>query len=266
MITYSKDNIEKYLKVMNNTSEETKEDIQSLHIFYTLDKTANKIKWIDSRIEVEQKAKVSINHLISVLNTIAKKCDNTFVCSDKNMIMFIAENQSFVINEVSLISQDDVNSLFDGFEKLGIKIMLEASDTLDVSDSLLVKLQQNDLKRISIDGDDYILEHNPILVEDNVELPVSEIAIALGYDVKINNDTITLIYKLNTKDEDNKDEKITIVMNVGSTTCKVNGVKYTMNTSVTKQDGIIYANFDEIVKNINYQYYYDAESGKIVFE
>jgi hypothetical protein len=137
---------------------------------------------------------------------------------------------------------------------------------------LETRIKNGEINTISINGSNLILTNPPILTKNILQLPLEETAKALGYEINVLGNTITLTYKNNIADvvdEDGNeltlDDDIVIILNVGSSNYTINGIKNSFKTNVTKDNGVIYCEFDKIAEKVNLSYYYNATSGIIEF-
>lgn len=269
----------KSLSTASTSSYVTTKTSSLKNVYYTLNKTSETIDWTNTGISVNN-GEITYANLISVLSIIGRN-SGYYYFEDEDMVMLIADGQNIVLNKVEdAITEEEVNSLFDSFEKLGIKVMLQSDTNVDTSNSLENRIKNGEINSISVNGSKLILTNAPILTKNILQLPVEETAKALGYDVSVNGSKITLTYKdtiksnnANTEedetsvaDNDIETNEVTIVLTVGSSNYTINGTKNSFKTNVTKDDGVIYCEFDKIASTIGFSYTYNATSGVIEFD
>lgn len=266
--------------IMNNSQVAVK-TYSIKNIYYTLDKTVENPTWNDTGISITEEG-ISYSKLLNILSIIGRN-DGYYFFEDSDMSMIIADNKNLVINNVENIKEEEISTLFDSFDKLGIKVMLKSDDTIDTSDSLTSKLEAGEINEISVNGKKLILTNKPILTKNVLQLPVIQVAKELGYDVNPSGNTITLTYEKevpsnpgptpeNEEIIENESEtievttnKITIVLTVGSSNYTIDEVKNSFKTPVTKTNGVVYAEFDKIASMLGYSYSYNADTGVIEF-
>lgn len=252
------------------TKEEEK-DSSIKNIYYTFDKSVENPIWNDSGISMED-GTVDCDKLFHVLSIIGRN-DEYFYMTDTDMVMLIAEGEVLVLNKVETVTEDEINSLFDKFEKLGIKVMLKSDETANTNNSLTAKLEADEINTISVSGENLILTNKPILTKNMLQLPIKQVAETLGYEVTESGDTITLTYEIKSSETENQEEtnqvainKLTIVLTVGSQHYTVNDKKNSFKSPVTKEDGVIYSEFNTIAEKLGYKMIFDSDSGIIEFE
>lgn len=287
---FTSNSINNYLsqleQIKNNSHVDTK-TYEVKNIYYTLDKSADNIEWINSGITLSEDNEVSYSKLMNLLSSISNNIDNSYLIEDIDMSMFITEGKNIVLNKVDKIKEDELNTLFDDFEKLGIKVMIKSDEIINTSNSLTTKVEKGEITSILVNGTNLILTNKPILTKNIVQLPLKQVAQELGYKVSINGKTVTLVYetinkveKPNTEiieDETNIEEttskveyeeivvKTEIVLTIGSNNYTIDGKKNSFKTNVTSKNNIVYCEFDKIASIAGYDYSYNAEKGILEF-
>lgn len=259
-------------------------------IYYTTNKNSDTPNWIDARLTLSDKDKVDFINLISVLKTLTKNEKNSYIFEDSDMIMFIGDGQNIVINKQEYLTSNEINNLFNDFENIGLKVLLKSDEAISEKDSLEYRVQNGEVNKISIDDKDIILTEKPIITKGILQLPIKQTAETLGYSYSQNGNKITLTYKKtinvpvdtidevdnieNNKEVDNTNkietsketiETTTIVFTIGSTTYTVNGSRGSFKSPVTKNNGVIYAEFDKIAYIVGYNYSYNTQANVIEF-
>ena len=269
-----------YITSLNNHDSQAvlrETEYKILSIYYTSDKTAEKPVWVDSKITLNENEEIEFEDFVSVLNVIGKHVDDTYFFEDTDMVMFIAEGKPLILNEIETISKEEIEMLFDSYEKVGLKVSLKQDETETGKKALSDKIESGEMNEISVNGNRLILTNKPILTKNILQLPVLQVAEGLGYKVSINGKTVTLTYEekaqataLNENTEEtiadeNAINKIEMILTVNSNHYTINGQKNSFKTPVTEKDGVIYAEFDKLASKIGYSYSYNADTGVIEF-
>lgn len=269
-----------YITSLNNHDSQAvvrETEYKILSIYYTSDKTAENPVWVDSKITLDENEEIEFEDFVSVLNVIGKHVDDADFFEDTGMVMFIAEGKPLILNEVETISKEEIDTLFDSYEKFGLKVSLKQDEMQDGKESLSDKLEAGEINEISVNGSRLILTNKPILTKNILQLPVLQVAERLGYKVSINGKTVTLAYEEKsqttaldenmeeTSTDENTINKIEILLKVDSNHYTINGQKNSFKTPVTEKDGVIYAEFDKLASRIGYSYSYNADTGVIEF-
>lgn len=265
-------NMQKYISNMSSISNNSQVKVNSSElkdVYYTLNKNSDTIDWIDTGIAINDE--LDYSNFLTILSIVARNA-NYYYFEDDDMAMFIADGKNVVFNKVDAIPASELEELFDVFDKFGIKVMLKSDSNVDTSNSLETRIKNGEINTISINGSNLILTNPPILTKNILQLPLEETAKALGYEINVSGNTITLTYKNNIADVVDEDgdeltlnDDIVIILNVGSSNYTINGIKNSFKTNVTKDNGVIYCEFDKIAEKVNLSYYYNATSGIIEF-
>lgn len=281
--SYNVNNMGDYIGKMNDISNGSYIEVKDYsikNIYYTFDKSTENPIWNDTGISMEDE-KISYEKLLNVLSTIGRNNDY-FYMTDSDMVMLIAEGEVLVLNKVETVTEDEINNLFDKFEKLGIKVMLKSDETVNTQNSLSSKIEAGEVNSISVNDNKLILTNKPILKKNILQLPIKQVAEALGYQVTESGKTITLVYEdknivdtsqieeddieNNNNTEQENSNTIKIILTIGSNNFTINDSKNSFKTPVTQENGITYCEFDKIANKLGYSYSYDADSGVIKFE
>lgn len=255
---YNNSSMDAYKDKMNAIEKDGYKEVKDYFmktIYYTLDKSVENPEWEVVGVDMDINGELSYNKFLHVLNNISNKVEDASFIEDEDMVMFIAEGKPLVLNKVEKVNEENMNTLFEQFEKLGIKVALKQDEMEDNNTSLTEKLEAGDINEIVINGNKLILIYKPILTKGIVQLPIEQVAEQLGYEVIQSKDIMTLMYKTG----ENTSLEIEVI--VGSKNLIVNGQKIPLKTEVTKKDNIIYAEFDKIAKEVGYTYSYNAKSG-----
>lgn len=265
---YEKDNLQDYLSQIENISQSAEEvktyEIKS--IYYTLDKTKEHPEWQDTRILLSEEGDIPFEKLKNIFQLLEKKESEFFFVEDSDMVMFIAEGKPLVLNKVEKVTADEIDIILEGFEKIGMKVMLKSDEKVDTFDSLASRVEAGKINQILVNENKIILNAMPILTKNILQLPIKQVAEALGYQTFQKGNTITLIYQGAASTEESNLEEITIVLTVGETTYTINGKKNSFKVPVTEKDNILYVEFDQLANKLGYSYEYNKESGFIEFQ
>lgn len=276
--TVDKSAADAYLTTLNNQKNQSKvrESVYNvLNIYYTADKTIDNPTWEDTNITLDAKGNIDYEKFIVALKSISNHLDEIDLYEDSDMVMLIAEGKPLILNQVEMVSKEEIESLFDSYEKVGIKVALKQDEIEEGKESLSNKIEAGEINTVSINGDRLILSNEPILTKNIIQLPVLEVAEKLGYKVKVDGKNIILTYEEKMKSElleddtENGTEEVVnnfeIVLTTGSNNYTINGQKNSFKTSVTQENGVIYAEFDKLADKAGYDYFYNSSSGIIEF-
>ena len=248
--------VDNYINSMNQAASGRYVSVKKYvykNIYYTLDKTAENPTWNDTGITITDDGDIDYEKLMNVLNVIGRN-DGYFFMEDADMSMLVADGNVLVLNKVDIVKEDEINSLCDVFDKLGIKIMLKSDEDTNSSNLLSTKIEKGEVNTISVNGDNLILTNKPILTKNVLQLPIDEVATTLGYKVSMDDKTITL-----TTDD------TTIVLTIGSNNFTINGQKNSFKTPVTKDNDVVYCEFDKIASKLGYNYTFNSNTNMIEF-
>lgn len=262
-ISYDTNSMDAYKKRMNEIENQGYVEVKEYSIktiYYTLDKTTENPVWESTNIDLDTNEELDYSTFVVMLSSLSNKSKEFSFIEDSDMVMFIAEGQPLILNKVEKVAAEEIDILFDQFEKLGIKVALKKDEIDDDVTSLSDKLEAGDINEIVIDGKKLILTYKPILTKGIVQLPVEQVAEQIGFKVTQSGKTMTLTYKTE------QDTENTIVMVAGSKYITVDEQKVALRTEITKQDDVIYAEFDKIAKVAGYTYSYDAKAGNLELE
>ena len=166
--------------------------------------------------------------------------------------MFIAEGKPLVLlDNKKEYSQEDVSNLLNSFENIKLNIYERQKG----KQSLDKKLGTNDLKTIKIDDKKLDLNQTAILSSGILQLPLEEVSKELGFDVKHENNKLTL-----TKDN------LKIEYVVGSKSIFINGDEKIMSTSTQLKNNTIYGEYNLTAKQLGYNLSYNSDIGYIEFK
>lgn len=255
-----------YIKKMEdakNVAHTTYKVYESKSIYYTFDKTQSNIDWVDTGISMDSET-IPLKKFLTILSYIARN-EGYYYFEDTDMVMLIADGVNLVVNKQEDITEEEMRLAFDTFPNLGIGIMLYSETENTTSEVLSERVQNGDVNSISVNGERTILTETPIISKNILQLPIEQVAKAIGYDVTINDKEIKLI----SVDTDANGEIINtneIVITVDSNSYTVNNQKNSFRTAVTSNNGVIFVEFDKLAQLMNYSYSFNEETNTIEFK
>lgn len=255
-----------YIKKMEdakNVAHTTYKVYESKSIYYTFDKTQSNIDWVDTGISMDSET-IPFKKFLTILSYIARN-EGYYYFEDTDMVMLIADGVNLVVNKQEDITEEEMRLAFDTFPNLGIGIMLYSETENTTSEVLSERVQNGDVNSISVNGERTILTETPIISKNILQLPIEQVAKAIGYDVTINDKEIKLI----SVDTDANGEIINtneIVITVDSNSYTVNNQKNSFRTAVTSNNGVIFVEFDKLAQLMNYSYSFNEETNTIEFK
>lgn len=236
---------------------------ESKTIYYTFDKTVSNPEWINTGISMDSET-IPFSKFLTVLSIIARN-EGYYYFEDTDMVMLIADGVNVVINKQEDVTENEMKEAFDVFEKLGIGVLLRTDEEESSSSVLAERIENGDINSITVDENKIILTNQPILTRGILQLPVEQVAKAIGYDVSVNDKEITLI----SVDKNESGEVINttqIVLTVESNNYTIDENKNSFRSSVTNQNGIIYTEFDKLAQLKGYTYTFNADTNIIEFK
>lgn len=255
-----------YIKKMEdakNVAHTTYKVYESKSIYYTFDKTQSNIDWVDTGISMDSET-IPFKKFLTILSYIARN-EGYYYFEDTDMVMLIADGVNLVVNKQEDITEEEMRLAFDTFPNLGIGIMLYSETENTTSEVLSERVQNGDVNSISVNGERTILTETPIISKNILQLPIEQVAKAIGYDVTINDKEVKLI----SVDTDANGEIINtneIVITVDSNSYTVNNQKNSFRTAVTSNNGVIFVEFDKLAQLMNYSYSFNEETNTIEFK
>lgn len=258
-------NANDYISRMEETktvSHTTYKVYEFKNIYYTLDKTETSPVWVNTGISMDTET-IDYNKFLNTFSIIARN-DGYYYFEDDDMAMLIADGQTLVINKQEEITEDEVETLFDNFEKLGIIVAVRSDEEIDTTNSLSKKVESGELNTISVNGQNLVLTEKPILTKNILQLPTAQVAKALGYKVTESDNNLILAYDITNENGETLNTTI-ITMIAGSNNYTINENKNSFKTAVTKKNGIIYSEFDKLAEVIGYNYTYNSDTGVLEF-
>ena len=243
------------LKIWNSLSQNDLNEISSNNtIQFTINKSEENPYYYDTGIRTSSKDTITFTQLTDALKQVLSKTESSLL-EDKDKLLFICEGLTLVINNSKEeYTQKDVLNLLTKFKDVGLKI--DERKSLD-SSSIEDKLSNNELTSFKFDGKDIIFEKLPQFKDNILQLPISEIAKAIGYKVADNKDKL-VITGTNKLD---KEVKIEVMKN--SNKLVLNGANKTTFTSSEVVDGTLFGEMNLILKEMGYTLVFDSDLGTI---
>lgn len=259
-------NSDDYIEKMDEArkvSHTTYKVYESKTIYYTFDKTETNPDWIDTGISMDSET-IPFNKFLTVLSIIARN-EGYYYFEDTDMAMLIADGISLVVNKQEDVTENEMREAFDCFEKLGIGILLHNDGESNNSSVLAEKIENGEINSISVNDNHMVLTNKPVLEKNILQLPVEQVAKAIGYDVSINDKEVILV-SVDTNESGEVINTNQIILTVGSNNYTINEQKNSFRSSVTIQNGVIYTEFDKLAQLIGYSYSFNSESNIIEFK
>lgn len=240
---------EKALDVWNSLAENELNELSNLTLHYSLNKSASNPYYYDSGIKVSNNGTVSYTQLRDVLNQIAIKSSG-YLIEDKDKILFISEGKPLVVRDKQYeYSEEEISNLLNSFKELDLTIKERSSDSISVDEELI---NNEETQNITINGEKVELSAKPRLESSILQLPVKDVAEALGYNVEITNEIAKL-----TKDS------TVIEIQIGTKNIKVNDREKVTATASSIVDGTLFAEMNIIAQENGFKIYFDKTKGNI---
>lgn len=240
---------EKALDVWNSLAENDLNELSNLTLHFSLNKSDSNPYYYDSGIRVSNNGTVSYTQLRDVLNQIAIKSGG-YLIEDKDKLLFISEGKPLVVRDKqSEYSEEEVNDLLNSFKELDLTIKERSSDSISIDEELI---NNEEAQNITINGEKIELSAKPRLESSILQLPVKEVAEALGYKVDITDEIATL-----TKDS------TVIEIQIGTKNVKINDREKVTATASSIVDGTLFAEMNIIAQENGLKIYFDKTKGNI---
>lgn len=240
---------EKALDVWNSLAENELNELSNLTLHFSLNKSDTNPYYYDSGIKVSNDGTVSYTQLRDVLNQIAIKSGG-YLIEDKNKLLFISEGKPLVVRDKeSEYTQEEVDNLLNSFKELDLTIKERSGDSISIDEELI---NNEEAQNITINGEKIELSAKPRLESSILQLPVKEVAEALGYKVDITDEKATLT----------KDSTI-IEIQIGTKNVKINDREKVTSTSSSIVDGTLFAEMNIIAQESGLKIYFDKTKGNI---
>ena len=244
-------NVDKALDIWNSLSRNDLAKENKYTLQFTINAKDEKPFYYDSGIKASSKKTVTYNQLKDVLTQISLKVNGNLI-EDKDKLLFIAEGKPLVLlDNKKEYSQEDVSNLLNSFENIKLNIY----ERQNGKQSLDKKLGSNDLKTIKIEDKKLKLNQTAILSNGILQLPLEEVSKELGFDVKHEDNKLTL-----TKDN------LKIEYVVGSKSIFINGDEKIMSTPTQLKNNTIYGEYNLTSKQLGYNLSYNSDIGDIEFK
>lgn len=240
---------EKALDVWNSLAENELNELSNFTLHFSINKKDQKPYYYDSGIRVSKDMTVSYTQLKDVLNQIAIKSGG-YLIEDKDKILFIAEGKPLVVKDKKTeYSEEEVADLLKSFESLDLKVKEKGSSSVAIDEELV---NTESSESITIKGESVKLSAKPRLESSILQLPVKEVAEALGYKVDITDKVATLT----------KDSSV-ITIQIGTKSVKVNDREKLTATASSMVDGVLFAEMNVVAQENDLKIYFDKSKGSI---
>lgn len=221
-------------------------------IHYTVDKKSKYPYYFDTGIKTSVKDdSLTYNQLKDALYQLSIKAEG-FNIVDNNKTLVVMEGKPIVLDSKKKnYSKQEVESLLDKYDKTGFKIMESSSDKHYTLESSILG---GSINSVLVNGEKKTLSEPAILIENQLSLPINEVAVYLGASVDLNKNTLKIV-KGNTIITVDKDSKNYFI----------NGIKKVFKSTPIIEEGSFFAEFAEISKTLGYEMYWDSDTNEITF-
>lgn len=240
---------EKALDVFNSLAENELNELSNFTLQFSLNKKDSKPYYFDSGIRVSNNKTVSFTQLRDVLNQIAIKSGG-YLIDDKDKILFIAEGKPLVVKEKKTeYSEEEVSILLNSFENIDLKVREKGESSIEIDEELI---NNENTQSITVNNEKVELSAKPRLESSILQLPVKDVAEALGYKVEIT-DKVATITKNST----------VIEIEIGTKTVKINGREKVTATASSMVNGTLFAEMNIVAQESGLKIYFDKTKGSI---
>lgn len=221
-------------------------------IHYTVNKDEATPYYYDTGIRVNENKEATYEQFKDVLLIIAGKMDGHLV-EDKGKILVVVEGKPIVVyDSKETYSKKELETLFEEFEKVDIRIM---ETSIGKAGSLEEQIVSKQVKTVRIDGKEIALDTLPIVKNERALLPLEEIVYALGGKMTTSNNTYHA-----TKNGNN------VIFRSNDKLVYVNGKRITMNNAPVYEDGVLMAEVSSLATAFGYNMVWDSDTSTITFE
>lgn len=221
-------------------------------IYYTINKRVSHPYYFDTGIKTSAiDNSVSYNQLKDALYQLSIKAEG-FSVNDNDKFLSIVEGKPIVLkSQKNKYSKNEVERLLNSFNNVSLKIM-ESSEGKQYS--LEKSLSSGEVKIININGERIELNDSAILLSNSVLLPIQDLAINLGAEIRKHNEsTIITIGKNSLQIIEGKIDYIK------------NGSDMKFNTPPVVRDGLLFVEAEHIAKAFGYELSWDSDLGELNF-
>ena len=221
-------------------------------IHYTVNKDETTPYYYDTGIRVNENKEATYEQFKDVLLIIAGKMDGHLV-EDMGKILVVVEGKPIVVyDSKETYSKKELETLFEEFEKVDIRIM---ETSIGKAGSLEEQIVSKQVKTVRIDGKEIALDTLPIVKNERALLPLEEIVYALGGKMTTSNNTYHA-----TKNGNN------VIFRSNDKLVYVNGKRITMNNAPVYEDGVLMAEVSSLATAFGYNMVWDSDTSTITFE
>lgn len=232
--------------ILEDQNEESKSTLQ-----YTLEKQGDAPYYFDTGLRVNEKMNASYEQYRDVLYQIAVKSGG-YVVEDDGRVLVVIDKKAIIVKDIQKeYSEKEIESLFESFPNIDIRIL---ETRIGTSASLEQQLVSKQARTVTVSGEKVDLSTTPIVREERVLLPIKAIVEKMGAVVTQDGDQFTA-----TKD------KLTVVYELKSTKVVVKGKETDIGIAPDVKDGILFVEMSELASAFNYEIVWDGDSSELAF-
>lgn len=232
------------------TSDQNPESKYTIH--YTVNKDEPTPYYYDTGIRVNENKAATYEQYKDVLLIIVDKIGG-YLVEDKGKILVVLEGKPIVVfDSKEYYSKQELETLFDEFEKVDIRIM---ETRIGKAGSLEEQIVSKQAKTIQVNGKEIALETFPMVKNERALLPLEEIVHALGGKLTSSKESYTA-----NKDGNN------VIFRLKDNNVYVNGKAITMKNPPIVKDNFLMVEVNELATAFGYSMIWDGETSTINFE
>ena len=254
--TYIYDNIPQVKPeiVVNRDYIENNQNIFSKNsVYYTLNKNSKHPYYYNTFILTSfEDNSLSYYELKDVLYQLSIRGEG-FDVSDNDKQLIVLEGKPLVLKaEKNTYTKKEIESMMDVYSSYGLKIMESSSNKCYTIETSVLN---EELTSIFIDNNEVELLLLPKLINNNIFLPVNEIANHLGAKIALNKNGLRI-----------SKEGLNIDLKVDNKIYLVNNEKKEFYEAPILIDNELYAMMNEILEELGYKITWDSDFGKLLIE
>lgn len=232
--------------ILEDQNEKSKYTLQ-----YTLEKQGEAPYYFDTGLRVDEKMNASYEQYRDVLYQIAVKSGG-YVVEDDGRVLVVIDKKAIIVKDIKKdYSEKEIESLFESFPNIDIRIL---ETRIGTSASLEQQLVSKQARTVSVAGEKVDLSTTPIVREERVLLPIKEIVEKMGAVLEQDGDQFIV-----TKD------KVTVVYQLKSTSVVVKGKETDIGIAPDVKDGILFVEMSELASAYDYEIVWDGDSSELAF-
>lgn len=232
--------------LLEDQNEQSKYTVQ-----YTLEKQGNAPYYFDTGLRVDEQMNVSYEQYRDVLYQIAVKSGG-YVVEDDGRVLVVIDKKAIIVKDIKKdYSEKEIESLFESFPNIDIRIL---ETRIGTSASLEQQLVTKQARTVTIAGEKVDLTTTPIVREERVLLPIKEIVEEMGAKVEQDGDQFIV-----------KKDKVTVIYELKSTKVIVKGKETDIGIAPDVKNDILFVEMTELASAFNYEIVWDGDSSELAF-